>query len=150
MPEKTRPCPQCGGTMSFRLGEYQCGSCSYSESGAAPPEERRGSQPPPSQWESRVSRGTRATPQGSSPGALGGARPAPPASLWSAPDAQESQAESSPGLTSWELGYRDLHEGSPKRRGGTVGKRKSSCAGVISVVLLPLLLIAGLLLAHLR
>ena len=31
MAGKTRPCPQCGGKMSFRLGEYQCTSCDYTE-----------------------------------------------------------------------------------------------------------------------
>ncbi len=42
MSEKVHPCPKCGGTMTYRLGEYQCGSCDYSEQAAAQHKEERG------------------------------------------------------------------------------------------------------------
>lgn len=29
MPEKSKPCPQCGGTMSLRLGAYECAECGH-------------------------------------------------------------------------------------------------------------------------
>jgi len=38
MAEKTRTCPACGGTMTLRLGEYQCQQCDHSMA-AAPVEE---------------------------------------------------------------------------------------------------------------
>jgi hypothetical protein len=40
MSEKAHPCPKCGGTMDYRLGEYQCRSCDYIETAAQQKEER--------------------------------------------------------------------------------------------------------------
>lgn len=41
MSEKTKPCPQCGGVMHFRLGEFQCAACDYHETAAQPKTEER-------------------------------------------------------------------------------------------------------------
>jgi hypothetical protein len=38
MHENSKPCPQCGAQMQFRLGEYQCQECTHTE--ALPWEER--------------------------------------------------------------------------------------------------------------
>jgi len=140
MPEKTRPCPQCGGTMSFRLGEYQCGSCSYSESGAAPPEERRGPQLPPSQWESRVSRSTRGTRTPSAPAAPGGVKPVAAPTPWTSHDAQEEPTVTTSGFTSWEAGFHEMYEGKPGKRG-----KRSGCFAALSLITVLVLSAAGLL-----
>jgi hypothetical protein len=42
MSEKAHPCPKCGGLMNYRLGEFQCGSCDYSEQASAQQKEERG------------------------------------------------------------------------------------------------------------
>lgn len=42
MSEKTHPCPKCGGVMDYRLGEFQCGSCDYSEPAGAQQKDERG------------------------------------------------------------------------------------------------------------
>lgn len=31
MAEKTKPCPKCSGTMSYRLGEFTCDQCGHTE-----------------------------------------------------------------------------------------------------------------------
>jgi hypothetical protein len=34
--DKSKTCPQCGGAMAYRLGEYQCGQCDHVEPAVSP------------------------------------------------------------------------------------------------------------------
>jgi len=134
MPERTRPCPKCGGTMSLRLGEFQCGSCEHTEPAGPPPqEERQGGGRQPSQWESRASRGVRrasSTPPASSPWEHGPIQP-PPVPPQPPPPGQLPLGQY--GYSSWEAGYHDLYEGSAQpRRVGGLHTEKVVCFGIMA------------------
>jgi len=45
--KKTKPCPKCGGTMEFRLGDFECAECGHTESAEAVSEKGKPKWTPP-------------------------------------------------------------------------------------------------------
>jgi len=57
--KKTKTCPKCGGTMEFRLGDYECAECGHSEPAEAVSEKGKPKWAPPPPLTSPVESMTR-------------------------------------------------------------------------------------------
>src|SRR5688500_6877021 len=94
MAERTRTCPQCGGAMLVRLGEFQCQQCAHTMPLNAPDEKESGSAFSGPNYGTRSGSEARPGTYSSIGSSLGAGAPASTSKL---PPAQPTPAQHDPG-----------------------------------------------------